>query len=464
MTDPSVGGAPSNQIPGNRWDLLPAVPQSFRHPDVSICVPTRNGGRSLRRTLSLLALQSYPMSRIEVVVADDGSEPPFSIDASAVPYELRVVRQDAKGFGAGRARNLAAASASGSILVFLDADIIPERTVLEQYVEWVSRSRLCVPFGFSRFVDLTAVPDDQLARAIREGSVEQLVDADDLDSQDYREPYLRSTRDLTEERLDLFRVFVAATFAVGAEFFSAVGGFRELGVRGVEDIELGYRLANHGAVLVPVRSARHWHQGERTMSGDRIEAIRRRRQPYVERLLPVGGFRGARPLPDGPVEPVCRFIAHVDGPAGTDSAALRSILEMPAEDVQLADRHRPEQAHAFADAFLPGDVSWTSRTSSLLIDAFEQTGAGTVKLVQDDRAPIVVRRRRAANRTGVGSSTVVNELADQLFGVAVVLAEDVGLVSSPTPQHRHRGCMRRRIASWWRRLRRAIDQSVVDGT
>ena len=464
MTDRVIGDAVSNLVPGNRWDLLPAASRPIRHPDVSVCIPTRNGGRSVVRTLSMLALQSYPMSRIEVVVADDGSDPPFSLDAAAVPYELRVVRQDASEFGAGRARNLAAASASGSVLVFLDADVIPERTVIEQYVDWVSRSSLCVPFGFNRFVDLTSVADEQLARGIRTGSVEQLVDADDLDSQNYREPYLRATSDLTEERLDLFRVFVAATFAVDAEFFSEVGGFRELGVRGVEDVELGYRFANCGAVLVPLRSAQHWHQGRRTMSGDRIEEIRHRRQRYVERLLPVGGFRGAEPLEPGPVESVCRFVAHVEGSAEAESVALRSILEMPPEEVQVADRNRPAQVHAFADAFLPDDVSWTSRTGPLLLDVFERTGAGTIKLVRDDQAPILVRRRRAANRTGVASSTVANELAEKLFGVAAVLAEDVDLGTSPTPQQHHRTRGRGRIGPWWRRLRRSIDQGVAERT
>ena len=465
MIERIIGDGVSNLVPGNRWDLLPAVARPLRHPEVSVCIPTRNGGRSVVRTLSMLALQSYPMSRIEVVVADDGSDPPFSFDAASVPYELRVVRQDASGFGAGRARNLAAASASGSVLVLLDADVIPEPTVIEQYVDWVGRSSLCVPFGFNRFVDLTALADEQLARGIRTGSVEQLVDADDLDSQNYREPYLRATSDLTDERLDLFRVFVAATFAVDAEFFSEVGGFRELGVRGVEDVELGYRLANRGAVLVPVRSAQHWHQGRRTMSGDRIEAIRHRRQPYVERLLPVGGFRGVEPLGPGPVESVCRFVAHVDGSTEAGSVTVRSLLEMPPEEVQVADRSRPAQMHAFADVFLPGDVSWTHRTGSLLLDVFERTGAGTIKLVRDDRAPILVRRRRAANRTGVASSTATNELAEQLFGVAAVLAEDVDLGTSSAPgQHRHRKFDRGRIGPWWRRLRRSIDRGAVETT
>ena len=279
-------------MPGNRWDLLeptPVDPQQAPH--VSICIPTRNGGETLRRTLTMLALQTYPTDRLQVVVADDGSEPPLDLSALGTPYELLVVRQEPDGFGAGRARNLAASRADGQMLVFLDADVIPEPTVIDQYVRWMSASNLAVPFGFSRFVDWPDVSDDVMAERLVGDTMDDVFPSDDVDSQEYREPYLAATHDLLDERLDLFRVFVAATFGVRADLYRAAGGFRELGVRGVEDIELGYRLANQGALLVPVRTARHWHQGRRTMSGERMQEIRRARQPYVERLLPVGGFR-----------------------------------------------------------------------------------------------------------------------------------------------------------------------------
>lgn len=443
-------------IPGNRWDLLPPV-TSRENPFVSVCIPTRNGGSTLDRTLRMLALQSYPLDRLEVVVADDGSDPPLELESTPLPYRLTVVRQEAQGFGAGRARNLAASRASGEILVFLDGDVIPEIGVVRDYVDWVQRHPLCVPFGFSRFVDLSLVSDERLARALREGVVDRIVDPIDVDSQEYREPYFHSTNDLTIERTDLYRVFVTATFAVSAEFFEAVGGFRELGVRGVEDIELGYRLVNRGALLVPVRSAQHWHQGRRTMSGERIAEIRRARQPFVERLLPVGGFRPERPLRSGPVRPVCRFVAHIASGCSDDSVAAVSIRAARQEDVQLAAEDDEEQAHTFADVFLPAELSWSTHTGALLVRAFEDFGVGTLRLVGDDHAPVIVRRRRAACRSKSSTGTASDSLAEQLFGVAVMLASEAGITdpvmarrAGPTP-------LTYRVAAGWRRLRRAAN-------
>ena len=39
-------------------------------------------------------------------------------------------------FGAGRGRNAAARRATGDLLVFLDADIVPERQVIAAYARW----------------------------------------------------------------------------------------------------------------------------------------------------------------------------------------------------------------------------------------------------------------------------------------------------------------------------------------
>ena len=189
-------------MPGNRWDLLeptPVDPQQAPH--VSICIPTRNGGETLRRTLTMLALQTYPAERLQVVVADDGSEPPLDLSALGTPYELVVVRQEPDGFGAGRARNLAASRADGQMLVFLDADVIPEPTVIDQYVRWMSASNLAVPFGFSRFVDWPDVSDDVMAERLVGDTMDDVFPSDDVDSQEYREPYLAATHDLLDERL-----------------------------------------------------------------------------------------------------------------------------------------------------------------------------------------------------------------------------------------------------------------------
>lgn len=447
---PAPPPAARHLVPGNRWDLLdPSAVDAQDAPLVSICIPTRNGGETLERTLTMLALQTHPAARLQVVVADDGSDPPLDLSSLTTPYELVVVRQEPDGFGAGRARNLAASRADGEMLVFLDADVIPEPTVIDQYVRWMSANTLSVPFGFSRFVDWPDVPDDVMAERLVDETMDDVFPSDDVDSQEYREPYLAATHDLLDERLDLFRVFVAATFGVGADLYRSVGGFRELGVRGVEDIELGYRLSNQGALLIPVRTARHWHQGRRTMSGERLQEIRRRRQPYVERLLPVGGFRSGRPLGRAAVPVVPRFAVEiVDGDQTLASATSTQLAALPASDVQVVDAAVDADRSVFADVRLPAGLAWSERTAEELIAVFEETPTGTVKLVGDTHPPVVITRRRATSRVRNGAGDPpTDRVVESLFGVRAVLASDVGVYDiregAPEPEQRHRQALGR---------------------
>jgi cellulose synthase/poly-beta-1,6-N-acetylglucosamine synthase-like glycosyltransferase len=46
--------------------------------DVSIVIPTRNRAGDLRRCLESLAGQSYPLSRVEILICDDGSTEPLA--------------------------------------------------------------------------------------------------------------------------------------------------------------------------------------------------------------------------------------------------------------------------------------------------------------------------------------------------------------------------------------------------
>jgi len=136
-------------IHGNDWQQLVPDPGATWTPHqlVSICIPTRNPGPGLERTLRCLAAQTYPAELIEIVIADDASDQPIVVP-DGLAHTARVVRQERTlDFGAGQARNLAASAAEGDILFFLDADVIPERQVVESYARWFDRCDLAVPLG-----------------------------------------------------------------------------------------------------------------------------------------------------------------------------------------------------------------------------------------------------------------------------------------------------------------------------
>ncbi|MEO5832117.1 MAG: glycosyltransferase, partial [Nakamurella sp.] len=107
-------------VPGNRWDLVgPETPEPV---DVSVVIPYYEGQHGLDLILAGLARQTHPRSRLQVVIADDGSAvPPHLRD---VGVDLVMVRQEDLGFRAAAARNLGAAHADGQVLVLLDGDTV----------------------------------------------------------------------------------------------------------------------------------------------------------------------------------------------------------------------------------------------------------------------------------------------------------------------------------------------------
>lgn len=432
---------PGPLIVGNDWSaLVPAADQSWTPTRlVSICIPTRNPGPGLARTIRCLDAQTYPSELIEIIVADDGSDAPIILPDD-FDHPVRVVRQERTlDFGAGRARNLAARAAAGDILFFLDADVIPERQVVDSYARWFEQCELVVPMGLCRFVDVDDLDTPELVDLVASGSMERHFEGHDVDDQSWRERHFDRLDDLKVEALDAFRVTIGATLAVSAAQFHAVGGFPELGVRGVEDTAFGYRVHNNGGVLILDRDAVHWHQGRRNLGTSRRQQIDQVRAPYVQSVLPVRGFRRGEPPIDPPVEPspILRVRVHGDGPDA--EAARRSVATDPTANVVLSDERLTvaEAASRYDDAFaqvdLPAGVRWSPPVMQHLLDLFASKDVGVVRAVYDGRtgAGLVIdaTRTRALRRAAqVRPDEDPVTVASELFGVWWLDAASLGIV------------------------------------
>ena len=109
-------------------------------PFISVVIPVYNDTDRLRACLTALAGQTYPRSRFEVIVIDNGSIPPVpdTIETGNVTL-LRELRP-----GGFVARNTGVESAKGDLLAFTDADCLPESDWLEALARAVGDEQVII--------------------------------------------------------------------------------------------------------------------------------------------------------------------------------------------------------------------------------------------------------------------------------------------------------------------------------
>ena len=123
----------SHLYPNSKLVVYKVGAAPVHRPLLSVVMPTHNRRDLLEKVLSALAQQTLA-APFQVIVADDGSTdatPEFLADSRA-PFDLRFVSLPPG--GPARARNAAIALAEGPLVVFLDDDVTPEPTFLEQHL------------------------------------------------------------------------------------------------------------------------------------------------------------------------------------------------------------------------------------------------------------------------------------------------------------------------------------------
>lgn len=93
-------------------------------PRVSVIIPVFNDAAGIGKCLDALGRQSYPGTLVEVIVVDNGSEPPMRL-AQGHSDGARLIACESP--GSYSARNAGITSAQGDVLAFTDADCIPDR-------------------------------------------------------------------------------------------------------------------------------------------------------------------------------------------------------------------------------------------------------------------------------------------------------------------------------------------------
>jgi len=399
-----------------------------------VVIPYYRAQARLDLVLTALALQTYPRSRLEVIVADDGSPAAPRVPESAAGLDVVVVRQPDHGFRAAAARNLGAGVSSGEVLCFLDADTVPE----PEYVQRLARLPALLPdalvTGRRRHADLTDWTPARL-RAWLTGAGP--APAELAEPRWLAELVADGVRAVDDRS---YRTVISAVVACSRGLFTEVGGFEESFTSyGGEDWELAHRMFTAGAVLAHEHRAQAWHDGPdwagRITDPATAAAQKLAEASALARLIPEPGARGERgpfPLPDVAVQfgggdsdsdgrDLQRSVAMVLGSV-TDVGVWTGVVDLAAADPRVHPGAVPADVRARCRTLvhLSAGCGLTPRVLAALIELVRPGGPGQVVVATATGHQVRVTANRALQRAQRWSGPLGRHeavLLQQLFGV-----------------------------------------------
>jgi glycosyltransferase involved in cell wall biosynthesis len=212
---------------------------------LSIIIPTFNREEVLAKALEAYLAQSSPQLIHELLVVDDGStdntEAMVKEFGRRALFPVRYFRQSNQ--GPATARNLGIREATSNLVLFSDSDIIPERDLVAQHLEWHKKNPQieAAVLGY-----VTWAPEIRATPFMRWYGEDGAL---------FR---YRSLRGRTGEVGCHF--FYTCNLSLTTEFLRTSGQFDEdFKGAGYEDLELGYRLHKSGMKLLYNSAAIGYH-------------------------------------------------------------------------------------------------------------------------------------------------------------------------------------------------------------
>ena len=192
----------------------PSESRPSADPEISVVVPTHNRAAGLARLVDGLEAQTLDRDRFEVIVVDDGSDPPQEHPSTAL--SISVIRHESPR-GPSAARNAGWRAARAPLVAFIDDDCVPAPT-------WLRAIRDAAAEDLDSLIIQGPVkpPPDQLSELTPLSHTIQVAGPDPL--------------------------YVTCNIAYSRSVLERVGGFDETFRRPAgEDIDLGTRAVKAGA-------------------------------------------------------------------------------------------------------------------------------------------------------------------------------------------------------------------------
>lgn len=443
-------------VAGQRWPDLPTPPLGDWAPHLRVCVilPARDCQEELDRTLASLARQTYPAELLEVLVVDDASTPPLRLPAARPAHTRTVRREEVSSHGSGPARHAGALATDAPVLLFLDADMVADRSHVEAHARWHHVCDHAVVLGRKWFVDFAGVSAGEVLEATGTGDLTGLLEGRRMRGHEWQEDLIATQDRLTRDRDDAFLAVVGASVSVRSDLYRRAGGFAAFGLRGIVDTEFGYRAYTAGGLLVPDDQAVAYHQGARSFAV-RGDEIKLQRTGLAANHLPIPLFRPGNRGRRWAVPQVGVVVDAGDTAPELVQVCVDSVLASDVTDLGVTVVHpeggeppswlRDYFAHETRVAFtttpprsafpspvtavVPAGLTVSPDTVGGALTLLAEEGAGVVRTHPADTggSGVEVWRTRALERTLASRPEDLDARAAELFGERWVPAPALGV-------------------------------------
>lgn len=296
----------------NRWrDVFDGTVPEGWEPTLKVSIVTAAfNSKTLDLTLASIAAQDYPEDLLEVVVIDDGSEPPVEIGKFTHKNTTLIRMNEEAGDGWGRSNALRRGieASDGDIIYWVDSDMILFPDNVRTHAKWAHFIPEAATIGHKGFVEEWNFTPEEVYNAVRDGSIRDYYDLSTLHRHWSLDIYDK-TDDLNTTAGRNYSTHMGACATVTRAVYEQTHGQDPTLSLG-DDTEIAYQCWQAGAVFIPVNDALTYHLGRATIQ-DQADQVKHHNAPFFAQRMPIP--RGRRTAKNRQwTVPYATVVVHVD--------------------------------------------------------------------------------------------------------------------------------------------------------